>query len=124
MIKLEDLKKGDHVLVVASDWVNSRESENCTEAVVTSLGKKYIGVQTVRADGTLNEYRTEKYYNDEHCGRVDWGQWRLFLGTKEEWLFAKEQAKLTREIYREVHSKLCEGLGYEKLKAIKDIINS
>lgn len=123
MIKLEELKKGDHVLVVASDWFNSRDSEYYNEVVVTSLGKKYIGVQSIQLDGTLSG-RTEKYYNDERCGRVDWGQFRLFLGTKEEWLFAKEQAKLARELYREVHSKLCEGLGYEKLKAIKDIINS
>lgn len=124
MIKLEELKKGDHVLVVASDWFNSRDSENCTEVVVTSLGKKYIGVQAIRPDGTLYEGRTEKYYNDERCGRVDWGQWRLFLGTKEEWLFAKEQAKVTRELYREVHSKLCEGLGYDKLNAISTIIKA
>lgn len=123
MIKLEELKKGDHVLVVASDWFNSRDRENCTEVVVTSLGKKYIGVQEIRPDGTLYGH-IDKYYNDERCGRVDWGQWRLFLGTKEEWLFAKEQAKMTRELYREVYPKICEGLGYEKLKAIRDIIYS
>lgn len=123
MIKLEELKKGDHVLIVSSDWLNSRDSERYTEAVVVTLGKKFIGVQTIYEDGSQSN-RTEKYYNDERCGRVDWGQWRLFLGTKEEWIEAKEKAKLTREIYREVYSKLCEGLGYEKLKAIRDIINS
>lgn len=123
MIKLEELKKGDHVLVVSSDWLNSRDSERYNEVIVTSLGKKYIGVQSIAHDGTVYG-RTEKYYNDERCGRVEWGHWRLFLGTKEEWLNAKEQAKLTRELYREVYPKICEGLGYEKLKAIKDIINS
>lgn len=123
MIKLEELKKGDHVLVVANDWFNSRDSENCTEVVVTSLGKKYIGVQPIAHDGTVYG-RTEKYYNDERCGRVEWGQWRLFLGTKQEWIEAKEKAKLTRDLYREVYSKLCEGLGYEKLNAISTIIKA
>lgn len=123
MIKLEELKKGDHVLVVSTDWLNSRDSERYTEVVVTTLGKKFIGVQAIDNDGNVYG-RTEKYYNDERCGRVEWGQWRLFLGTKQEWIEAKEKAKLTRDLYREVYSKLCEGLGYEKLKAIKDIINS
>lgn len=123
MIALEGLKKGDHVLVVANDWLNSRDSEKCTEVVVTSLGKKYIGVQSILSDGTLSGC-TEKFYNDERCSRVDWGQWRLFLGTKEEWLETKETARMTRELYREVYPKICEGLGYEKLKAIRDIIYS
>jgi hypothetical protein len=123
MIKLEELKKGDHVLVVANDWLDYRDSEKCTEVVVTSLGRRYIGVQEILADGTPYG-RTEKYYNDERCARVDWGHWRLFLGTKEEWLKARELAKTTRDIYREVYPKICEGLGYEKLKAIRDIIYS
>lgn len=123
MIELEALKKGDHVLVVANDWLDSRDSEKYTEAVVTSLGKKYIGVQSIQLDGTLSG-RTEKFYNDERCGRVDWGQWRLFLGTKEEWLEAKERARMTLELYREVYPKISYSLGYEKLKAIKDIIYS
>ena len=115
MIALEGLKKGDHVLVVSNDWLSSsRDSERCTEVVVTSLGKKYIGVQSIQLDGTLSG-RTEKFYNDERCGRVDWGQWRLFLGTKEEWLEAKEKRLALEEKQASVRRREMQERSVEEL---------
>ena len=57
-------------------------------------------------------------------GLKDWGQWQLFLGTKDEYLQEIENQKKCSELYLEIDHKLYSGLGYEKLTAIKAIIDS
>lgn len=122
MIARNCLKKGDKVLIVNSDYLGRRE-EKPEEVYVTTLGKKYIGVQSKDFEGKLYG-PVEKFYNDERMGKAEWGQKRLFLGTVEEYEQEKELAKKTHDLYLSVYCKIGETLGYEKLEAIKAIIES
>ena len=122
MIDRNCLKKGDKVLIVNSDYLGRRE-EKPEEVYVTTLGKKYIGVQSKDFEGKLYG-PVEKFYNDERMGKAEWGQKRLFLGTVEEYEQEKELRKKTHDMYLSVYSKVGEHLGYEKLEAIKTIIES
>lgn len=122
MIDRNCLKKGDKVLIVNSDYLGRRE-EKPEEVYVTTLGKKYIGVQSKDFNGEFYGV-VKKFYNDEHMGMTEWGQKRLFLGTVEEYEQEKELRKKTRDLYLSVYSKVDERLGYEKLEAIKTIIES
>lgn len=122
MIDRNCLKKGDKVLIVSSDFLRTRE-ENSEEVYVTTLGKKYIGVQPKDSDGKF--YGTvKKFYNDERMGMTDWGQKCLFLGTVEEYEQEKKRARKARDLYLSVYCKMRENLGWEKLEAIKTIIES
>lgn len=121
MIKREDLKKGDHVLQIASSY-SPRDIDKITELVVVSIGSKYIGCQHIHDGETYGQ--VQKYNNDERMGLKDWGQWKLFLGTKEEYLQEIENQKKCKELYHEIDNMLYAGLGYEKLVAIKTIIES
>ena len=122
MIDRNCLKKGDKVLIVNSDYLRTRE-EKPEEVYVTTLGKKYIGVQSKDFEGKLYG-PVEKFYNDERMGKAEWGQKRLFLGTIEEYEQEKELAKKTHDMYLYVNCKVSETLGWEKLEAIKAIIES
>ena len=122
MIKREDLKKGDHVLEVAS-FYSQRDSNHITELVVVSIGSKYIGCQQVYSGGEVGG-SVRKYSNDERMGLKDWGQWKLFLGTKEEYQQELENQKKCSDLYREISNKLNRDLGYEKLSAINTIIDA
>ena len=121
MIKREDLKKGDHVLEVAS-FYSQRDSVHITELVVVSIGPKYIGCQYVYDGEALGSIR--KYNNDERMGMKDWSQWKLFLGTKEEYQQELENQKKCSGLYCEISNKLNRDLEYEKLSAIKTIIEA
>ena len=121
MIKREELKKGDHVLEIASSYC-SRDSDKISELVVVSIGSKYIGCQHVYDGEALGPIR--KYNNDERMGLKDWGQWKLFLGTKEEYQQELENQKKCSDLYYEINNKLHRDLGYEKLLAIKTIIEA
>jgi hypothetical protein len=121
MIKRENLKNGDHVLEVASSYA-PRDIDHATEMIVVSIGSKYIGCQSIYNGETHGQVR--KYHNDKHMGMKDWGQWKLFLGTKEEYLQEVENKKKCNELRREVDNKIDSELGYEKLLAIKTIIDA
>jgi len=121
MIKREDLKKGDHVLEIVSSYI-PRDIDNISELVVVSIGPKYIGCQPIHNGETYGQ--VQKYNNDEQMGKKDWGQWKLFLGTKDEYLQEVENQKKCKELYREIDNGLYAGLGYEKLMAIKTIIEA
>jgi hypothetical protein len=57
-------------------------------------------------------------------GLKDWGQWKLFLGTKEEYQQELENQKKCSSLCREISNKLNLDLGYEKLSAINTIIEA
>ena len=122
MIKRENLKKGDHVLEVGS-FYSQRDSDHITELVVVSIGPKYIGCRQVYSDGEVAG-SIKKYSNDERMGMKDWVQWKLFLGTKEEYQQELENKKKCSSLYREISNKLNQDLGYEKLSAINTIIEA
>ncbi len=121
MIKRENLKKGDHVLEIATSYA-PRDINHATEMIVVSIGSKYIGCQSIYNGETYGQVK--KYHNDEHMGLKDWAQWKLFLGTNEEYLQEVENQKKCNELRREVENKIDSILDYEKLKAIKTIIEA
>ena len=120
MIKREDLKKGDTVLIVPnSDYTR----DNFIHPVeVISIGPKYISVATKWNDGTY--FPAEKFYNDDRMSEKDYSTRRLFLGTQEEYEEFKKKEKESRELYREIERKFDRNLPYEKLLAIKTIIEA
>lgn len=122
MIDRNCLKKGDKVLIVNVDYLGTRD-EKPDEVYVTTLGKKYIGVQHKNRDGEFCGI-VMKFYNDNLMEMTEWGMKCLFLGTVEEYEQEKELAAKTRELYHTVYCKINESLGHEKLEAIKAIIES
>lgn len=121
MIKREDLKKGDHVLEIASSY-SPRDIDKISELVVVTIGPKYIGCQHIHNGEAYGQ--VQKYNNDERMGMKDWSRWKLFLGTKDEYLQEIENQKKCNELCREIDRRLYAGLGYDKLKAIKAIIEA
>lgn len=121
MIKREDLKKGDKILIVP----NSLYTRDTTiyDAQVVGIGPKFITVAHIWPDGSVCQ-RTDKYKNDERMSLKDFGHSQLFLGTREEYQQAKELDKKTSDLVREISHEISVSLGYEKLKLIKDIIDS
>lgn len=120
MIKREDLKKGDTVLIVPN-YDYTRDGIVDTVEVV-SIGPKYISVATKWVDGTY--FLPKKFHNDERMSEKDYSSKRLFLGTEEEYEEFKTQEKKARELYREVERKFDRNLPYEKLSAINTIIDA
>jgi hypothetical protein len=120
MIKREDLKKGDTVLIVPnSDYTR----DNFVHPVeVVGIGPKYISVATKWCDGTY--LPTEKFYNDDRMFEKDYSSRRLFLGTEEEYEEFKVMEKKAKELYYEIEKKFNRNLPYEKLSAIKTIIEA
>lgn len=122
MIDRNNLKKGDRILKVSSSY-SPRDSQYIRNLVVVSIGSKYIGCQYL--DDNNNAYgRVEKYENDERMSLKDWSQWKLFLGTEEEYRQQLELNRQCRVLYNEITDKLGWNLDYEKLKAINAIIDS
>ncbi|MBQ2175584.1 MAG: hypothetical protein II453_11155 [Alphaproteobacteria bacterium] len=121
MIDRKQLKKGDHVLEIASSY-GSRSADQVTELVVVSIGPKYISCQRSYDGEAFGSIR--KYHNDEHMGLQDWGQWKLFLGTKEEYMQKLEEQKECSGLYYEIDQMFHRDLGYDKLMAIKTIIEA
>ena len=120
MIKRENLKKGDHVLIVPnSDYTR----DNFIHPVeVVGIGPKYIFVATKWQDGSY--LPAEKFYNDERMSEKDYSSRRLFLGTEEEYEEFKTMEKKAKELYYEIERKINRKLPYEKLLAINTIINA
>lgn len=120
MIKRENLKKGDAVLIVPNSDYTRDNSIHPVEVV--AIGLKYITVATKWNDGTYS--RTEKFYNNEQMSEKDYSSRRLFLGTEEEYEEYKAMEKKARELYREIERKISGNLPYEKLSAIMTIIEA
>lgn len=120
MIKREDLKKGDTVLIVPN-YDYTRDGIVDTVEVV-SIGPKYISVATKWADGTY--FLPKKFHNDKRMSEKDYSSKRLFLGTEEEYEEFKALEKKARELYHEVEKKFDRNLPYEKLLAINTIIDA
>ena len=120
MIKRKDLKKGDTVLIVPnSDYTR----DNFIHPVeVVGIGTKYISVATKWNDGTY--FSAGKFYNDERMSEKDYSSRRLFLGTEEEYEEFKATEKKAKELYYKIERKFDRNLPYEKLLAIKAIIES
>lgn len=120
MIKRENLKKGDMVLIVPnSDY---SRYDFITHAKVVSIGPKYISVATKRGDDDY--FPPDKFNNDERMYEKDYSSRRLFLGTEEEYEKYKNEEKKSKELYFELERKFSRDLGYEKLLAIKTIIEA
>jgi hypothetical protein len=122
MIDRNNLKKGDRILKVSSSYA-PRDSQYIRNLVVVSIGSKFIGCQYID-DNNVAYGKVEKYENDERMSLKDWGQWKLFLGTEEEYRQQLELNRKCRAIYNEIHDKLNSNLGYERLSAIKAIMET
>lgn len=120
MIKREDLKKGDQILMVPNSDYTRDTSINKVEIV--SIGQKFITVAVKWDDGQYGI--THKFYNDDRMSEKDYPSRRLFLGTEEEYEEAKKLEKKARELYNEITKTPFRDIGYEKLLAIKTIIEA
>lgn len=119
MIKRENLKKGDTVLVVPnSDYTRDT---SVSKVEITAIGPKYITVATKWDDGYGSP---SKFYNDDRMSEKDYSSRRLFLGTQEEYEEFKNTEKKAKELYYEITKTPFKDIGYDKLKAIKAIVES
>lgn len=120
MIKKEDLKKGDMILIVPdSDYTRDT---SVTKAEVIAIGSKFITVAVKWDDGHYGI--SSKFYNDDRMSEKDYSSRRLFLGTEEEYEESKKLEKKARELYYEINKTSFRDIGYDKLKAIKTIIEA
>lgn len=120
MIKRENLKKGDPVLIVPnSDYTRDT---SVSKVEITAIGPKYITVAVKWDDGHYGI--PSKFYNDDRMSEKDYSSRRLFLGTEEEYEESKRLEKQAKELYYEITKTPFRDIGYDKLKAIKAIIDS
>lgn len=120
MIKRENLKKGDTVLIVPdSDYTRDT---SVSKVEITAIGPKYITVAVKWDDGHYGI--PSKFYNDDRMSEKDYSSRRLFLGTQEEYEEFKNTEKKAKELYYEITKTPFRDIGYDKLKAIKAIIDS
>ena len=115
MIEREKLKKGDRVLAVGPG--KDRET-----AVVVSVGKKYIGVQSVGSEGPFGS--VNKFNNDEHMEQADWSARQLFLGTLEELERAEAERDAAMEAWDYINRKLSKSMPLWKLNGMKAVMDS
>ena len=120
MIKREKLKKGDTVLIVPNSDYTRDTSINKVE--ITAIGPKYITVAVKWDDGRYGI--PSKFYNDDRMSEKDYSSRRLFLGTQEEYEEFKNTEKKAKELYYEITKTPFRDIGYDKLKAIKAIVDS
>lgn len=120
MIKRENLKKGDTVLIVPnSDYTRDTSIK---KVEITAIGPKYITVAVKWDDGLYGV--SYKFYNDNNMSEKDYSSRRLFLGTEEEYEESKRLEKKAKELYYEITKTPFKEIGYDKLKVIKAIIDS
>lgn len=120
MIDRKQLKKGDTVLIVPnSDYTRDT---SISKVEVTAIGPKFITVALKWDDGHYSI--PYKFYNDEHMSEKDYSSRRLFLGTEEEYEEFKTMEKKAKELYYEIKNSLNRSIPYEKLLAIKTIIDA
>ena len=115
-----ELKKGDIVLDVPND-IYSRDT-SIYDMQVVSIGPKYITAATIWKDGSLSG--GQKYNNDEWMCLKEWASRKLFLGTREEYEVSKKEEAEAREICRETINKIGYSIGLEKLRLIKNIVET
>lgn len=120
MIKIEELKKGDLVLKVGSSLQEMYRTAP-SQMKVTAIGSKYISAAYVDPKGET--YGAPVRFQKDTLSQVDWSQWKLFLGTRDEYQEYIEGQKQCGQLYSEILQKLHRGLGLAKLQAIKDIID-
>lgn len=120
MIKIEELKKGDLVLKVGSSLQETHRTAP-SQMQVTAIGPKYISAVYVDLQGET--YGSPVRFQKDTLSQVDWSQWKLFLGTRDEYQEYIEDQKQCEQLYREILQKFHRGLGLSKLQAIKDIID-
>lgn len=120
MIKRENLKKGDTVLIVPNSDYTRDTSINKVE--ITAIGPKYITVAVKWDDGLYGV--SYKFYNDNNMSEKDYSSRRLFLGTQEEYEESKKLERKSKELYYEITKTPFRDIGYDKLKVIKAIIDS
>ena len=120
MIKREKLKKGDTVLIVPnSDYTRDT---SISKVEVTAIGPKFITVALKWDDGHYGF--PSKFHNDDRMTEKDYASRRLFLGTEEEYEESKKLEQKAKELYYEITKTPFRDIGYDKLKAIKAIIDS
>lgn len=115
MIERKNLKKGDRVLVLDPYRGNM-------EAVVVSIGKKYIGVQRYGAKGS--EEPVMRFNNDDHMDKADWSATSLFLGTLEELEQSRAERDAAMEAWDYINRKLSKSMPLWKLGAMKAVMDS
>lgn len=115
MIEREKLKKGDRVLVVGPNT-------GCEGGVVVSVGKKYIGVQSVGSEGPFGS--VNKFNNDDSMEGKDWSAIRLFLGTVEELKQASAEREVAIEAWKDIYHKLSKSMPPWKLIGMKAVMDS
>lgn len=120
MIKRENLKKGDTVLIVPnSDYTRDT---SVSKVEITAIGPRFITVAVKWDDGRYGI--PSKFYNDDRMSEKDYSSRRLFLGTQEEYEEFKNTEKKAKELYYEITKTPFRDIGYDKLKAIKAIVDS
>lgn len=120
MIKRENLKKGDTVLIVPnSDYTRDT---SVSKVEITAIGPRFITVAVKWDDGHYGI--PSKFYNDDRMSEKDYSSRRLFLGTQEEYEEFKNTEKKAKELYYEITKTPFRDIGYDKLKAIKAIVDS
>ena len=121
MIKREELKKGDRVLIVPNSFYTRDTSYY--NAQVTAVGPKFITVAYLYGDDDKLG-RSVKFYNDERMSEKDYSSNKLFLGTEDEYTSMLLVEREGKDIARDLDHKIDYRLGVEKLKAIKAIVES
>lgn len=115
MIERKNLKKGDRVLVLDPYRGNM-------EAVVVSIGKKYIGVQRYGAKGS--EEPVMRFNNDDHMHKADWSATSLFLGTLEELEQSRAERDAAMDVWSVINRRLSQSMPLWKLRAMKAAMES
>lgn len=86
----KEFKKGERV------YVHSRDTRNSSyDAIVTSVGRKYITCNQIREDGTVFEY--DDKFDVEFLCRVDYGSFYLYHN-KEEYEDEVRRDTIAREM--------------------------
>lgn len=106
----KEFKKGERVYVHSEDTRN-----NSYEAIVTSVGRKYITCNKIWEDGTVSNYGDK--FDVEFLHRVDYGSFYLYHSIDE---FNKEQE--TKKVKRELVDKMnSSNFSLEELKTFMEI---
>ncbi len=122
MKQVSELEKGDVVTIIYGNVGSEDLRHQPKTAVVDSVGRKYIKVKYLLSDGSTCSNVCS--FDIEFLSDKEWSQRHLFLGTIEELEVARKEFALTEELMDYISDKLSSYIPYEKLKAIKDIIDS
>jgi len=109
-MKAKEFVKGERVYVHSYDTRN-----NSYEAIVTSVGKKYITCNQIWSNDDVSEWGEK--FDIEHLRRVDYGSFYLYHNVDD---FNKEQEikKVKRELVDKMNNS---DFSLEELKAFMEI---